>query len=106
MDIDNQLKTLYLNSIYAVANLKETWRFLHKIDTALSNLEKVNEINLKLFKSSGFELIAEEKKERLLQVLIEFLNNSYEYIKQNISKQNLIIDRDEFLDATGKYPGK
>ena len=28
------------------------------------------------------------------------------YIKQNISKQNLIIDRDEFLDATGKYPGK
>ena len=104
-NLDYDLKQVYISSINSLINFKETWRLLSSLEQALKNLEKINEINLKLKTSTGFEIISDEKKQRFLQILIEFLNNSYEYIKANISKYNLIIQPDELYDISNKLPG-
>ena len=98
-------KSVYLNVIQTIVNYKDNWRLLNNLPQALGSLEKLNELNYAMKYSSGFELMSDDKKTRLVQLIVDVLNNSYEYIKENIIKQNLIIQREELYDLENKYPG-
>lgn len=99
----SEQKTAYLNAIQSILTYKDTWRFYSHITPALASLEKINELNYTLKCSSGFEFIS--KKTRLVQLIIDLLNSSYEYVKDNVVKQNLIIPREQLYDQENKYPG-
>ena len=98
-------KSVYLNVIQTIVNYKDNWRLLNNLPQALGSLEKLNELNYAMKYSSGFEFMSDDKKTRLVQLIVDVLNNSYEYIKENIIKQNLIIQREELYDLENKYPG-
>ena len=98
-------KSVYLNVIQTIVNYKDNWRLLNNLPQALGSVEKLNELNYAMKYSSGFELMSDDKKTRLVQLIVDVLNNSYEYIKENIIKQNLIIQREELYDLENKYPG-
>jgi hypothetical protein len=87
--MNQNLKATYLDSINLILNQKETWRLVNNMNSVLKHLEKISEINLQI--ASSFDLLNKEKKSKFIRILIEFLNSSYEVIKQNICKSNLII---------------
>lgn len=104
-NIDNNQKLTYLNSINVILSYKETWRLLNNKEAVLKHLKIINEFNIQLKSSIGYDLLSCEKKKLFVQTLVDFLNNSYEYIKENISKFNLIIQESELYDYTGRFPG-
>ncbi len=81
-----------LKSVACLANYRELWRLLDHLDEATRHLELVNLMNQH---TSGFQLIAEEaKRHSVVSLLIELLDSTYELIKQNISRQSLVVGAD------------
>lgn len=99
----SEQKAAYLNAIQSILNYKDTWRFYSNLTPALVSLERINQLSYTLKCSSGFEFIS--KKTRLVQLIVDLLNSSYEYVKNNVVKHNLIIPRDHLYDRENKYPG-
>lgn len=106
-DLDSEQKSIYLASVTTIINYKKSWRLLANLGQATKNLEHINQTNSQLKSSNGFEFLSEEKKQSFLKIIIDFIGNSYEYIKENISRYNLVIhQQDEHYDLIGRSPGK
>ena len=90
-----------MKSIDSIINYKEVWKLLGDMNTALLQLEKINQINLRLSFSTGFDWLSDDKKQKFLKILIEFISSSYDSIKESIYKYNLIAPPDQLHDPTG-----
>ncbi len=90
------LVTKGLKSVTCLANYKEVWRLINNLEEAITHLEFINRLNQQT--NNTFQLIIEDtKRHGVIVILIELLDNTYEFIKQNISRQSLVVDPDMYF---------